>query len=346
MNIFQHYLATEFAEEYQEGRMTRRKALQLIISVTGSAAIAQTLLAACSPAPEALETPTPENQVLPSPPAPSPFPTTPDATPPSPEDVLPAHTAVPTAAHSEPTLSIIPHGTVSPDDPSIQAGKVEFRSSDQALIQGYLAHPRDSGTHAVVLVCHENRGLTPHIQDVARRLAKAGFVALAVDLLSRAGGTTSLEPDQVPGILGNSPPDQFVDDFRSGWEFLATIPEADRSRTGMTGFCFGGGVTWRAATRFSELRAAVPFYGPHPPVEDVPGIQAAVLAIYGGNDTRINAGIPVIEEAMRKHGKVFEKIIFEGADHAFFNDTSPRYHAEAAAEAWQQMLGWFERYLR
>ncbi|WP_062193894.1 dienelactone hydrolase family protein [Anaerolinea thermolimosa] len=330
MNIFQHYLATEFAEEYQEGRMTRRQALQMIISVTGSATIAQALLAACTPASEAMENPSSENTLPPSP---------------APGSTLPAQTPSPASAGSEPTSSFIPHGTVSPDDPSIQAGKIEFQSSDQASIQGYLARPRSSGTHAVVLVCHENRGLTPHIQDVVRRLAKAGYVALAVDLLSRAGGTPALETDQVPGILGNTPPDQFVDDFRSGWEFLASIPEADRHRVGMTGFCFGGGVTWRAATRFSELRAAVPFYGPHPPVEDVPGIQAAVLAIYGGNDSRINAGIPVIEEAMRRHGKIFEKIVFEGADHAFFNDTSPRYHAEAAAEAWRQMLRWFDRYL-
>lgn len=344
MNLFQQYLATEFAEEYQEGRMTRRQALQLIISVTGSAAIAQALLTACTPTSEALETPPPENSLSPSP-APSLFSTVP-GTAPSPVDALPVSTAIPTMANSEPALSFIPHGTVPPDDPSIHAGKIEFRSSDQALIQGYLARPQGSGRYPVVLVCHENRGLTPHIQDVTRRLAKAGFVALAVDLLSRAGGTSALEPDQVPGILGNSPPDQFVADFRSGWEFLTSIPEADRNRVGMTGFCFGGGVTWRAATRFPELRAAVPFYGPHPPVEDVPGIQAAVLAIYGGNDTRINAGIPEIEEAMRRHHKIFEKIIFEGADHAFFNDTSSRYHAEAAAEAWKQMLGWFERYLR
>lgn len=344
MNIFQQYLATEFAEEYQEGRMTRRQALELIISVTGSATIAQTLLAACTSVSEALETPPSQNTVPPSL-APSPLSPTSTSTP-SPEGALPASTTVPPMADSRPTPSFIPHATVPPDDPSIQAGKIEFHSNDQALIQGYLARPRGSGRYAVVLVCHENRGLTPHIQDVARRLAKAGFVALAVDLLSRAGGTAALEPDQVPGILAKSPPDQFVDDFRSGWEFLTSIPDADQSRVGMTGFCFGGGVTWRVATRFPELRAAVPFYGPHPPLEDVPGIQAAVLAIYGGNDSRINAGIFQIEEAMRKHNKIFEKIIFEGADHAFFNDTSPRYHAEAAAEAWKQMLSWFERYLR
>jgi carboxymethylenebutenolidase len=111
------------------------------------------------------------------------------------------------------------------------------------------------------------------------------------------------------------------------------------------GFCFGGGVTWRAATGMPELKAAVPFYGPHPPVEDVPKINAAVLGIYGELDQRINQGIPAIKEAMQKNGKTFEKIIYPGADHAFHNDTSPRYNAEAARDAWQRTLEWFGQYV-
>jgi carboxymethylenebutenolidase len=116
-------------------------------------------------------------------------------------------------------------------------------------------------------------------------------------------------------------------------------------KVGMVGFCFGGGVTWRIATRMPELLAAVPFYGPHPPLEDVPNIQAAVLAIYGERDTRINQGIPAIEEAMQQHDKTFEKIIYPNADHAFHNDTSERYNAQAARDAWASTLDWFSRYL-
>jgi len=221
---------------------------------------------------------------------------------------------------------------------------IEF-PGEGATLQGYLARPKGEGTAPVILVCHENRGLTEHIKDVARRLAKAGYVALAVDLLSRQGGTAALSPDQVPGALGNTPPDQFVQDFKSGWRYLQRQPFAQSERVGMVGFCFGGGVTWRVATRMPELKAAVPFYGPHPPIEDVPGINAAVLAIYGELDQRINQGIPAIEEAMRKDNKIFEKVIYPNADHAFHNDTGTRYNAEAARDAWKRTLEWFAKYV-
>jgi carboxymethylenebutenolidase len=113
----------------------------------------------------------------------------------------------------------------------------------------------------------------------------------------------------------------------------------------MVGFCLGGGVTWLVATKMPELKAAVPFYGPHPPLEGVPDIQAAVRAIYAGNDQRINQGIPAIEEAMLQNSKVFEKIIYPNVDHAFHNDTGSRYNAEAARDAWVKTLEWFATYL-
>jgi carboxymethylenebutenolidase len=209
----------------------------------------------------------------------------------------------------------------------------------------YLARPSSEGSFPVVLVCHENRGLTEHIKDVTRRLAKAGYVALAVDLLSRNGGTAGLSSDEVPTILGNTPSDQFVQDFLNGWRYLQDQPFAQADRVGMVGFCFGGGVTWLMATRMPELRAAVPFYGPHPAVEEVPNIQAAVLAIYGERDQRINQGIPAIEEAMQQNNKIYEKVIYPDADHAFHNDTGPRYNPEAARDAWRRTLEWFDNYL-
>jgi carboxymethylenebutenolidase len=233
-----------------------------------------------------------------------------------------------------------------PDDPAVIAAQIEFPAPDNTPLIGYLAQPSTGELAPVILVCHENRGLTPHIQDVTRRFAKAGYVSLAVDLLSRLGGSAALGEGNVPGALGNITPEQFVEDFRSGWRYLQNLSFAQADKVGMTGFCFGGGVTWLVATQMPELLAAVPFYGPHPPLEDVPNIKAAVLAIYGELDSRINGGIPQIEEAMAANNKVYEKMIYPDADHAFHNDTGPRFNPEAAKDAWVRTLGWFEKYVR
>lgn len=328
MNDFQQYLAEEFAEDYEEGRLSRREALKLIASVTGSLVLADSILAVCTPPSSS----TPVLQAaLPASPTAGASPTS-----------SPEASATPTQTTSP---EIPATSTVSPDDPSIQAGAVEFAANGETLL-GYLSRPQGDGSYPVILVCHENRGLTAHIQDVTRRLAKAGYVAMAVDLLSRLGGSGTLGADQVPGALGNIAPDQFVQDFLSGWRYLQGQAFARAERVGMVGFCFGGGVTWRVATQMAELLAAVPFYGPHPPVEDVPKIQAAVLAIYGELDQRINQGIPAIEEAMQKKGKIYEKVIYPGADHAFHNDTGSRYHPEAAWDAWKRTLDWFDRFVK
>jgi carboxymethylenebutenolidase len=226
----------------------------------------------------------------------------------------------------------------------VNATAVEFPGKDATLL-GYLSRPSAGDSAPVILVCHENRGLTTHIQDVTRRLAKAGYVALAVDLLSRHGGSANLDSGEVPGILSGIDPDLFFQDFYSGWQWLQGQGFALTERVGMTGFCFGGGVTWRVATRMAELKAAVPFYGPHPDLNDVPNIQAAVLAIYGERDSRINQGIPAIEEAMQKNGKIYQKIIYPDSDHAFFNDSGGRYNPAAAQDAWKQLLAWFQQYV-
>jgi len=187
---------------------------------------------------------------------------------------------------------------------------VEFHSKG-AKIAAYLAKPKGNGPFPIILVCHENRGLVEHIKDVARRLAKLVYAALSPDLLSREGVTEKVGAN-VPGVLGNTPPTQFVDDFKAGLAYMQDQPFVRKDRAGMVGFCFGG-VTWRCATQIAELKAAV--------LEDVPNVQAAVLAIYGGLDQRINAGIPAIEDALKKNNKTFEKLIYDGANHAFHNDT-------------------------
>ena len=332
MNIFQRYLAEEFAEDYSEGRLSRREALKLIASVTGSLVVANSILASCAPSPEATEMSVgPATDVATSAPTLEPSATLDPG--PSTESAAPVATSSAT------------YGTVMPDDPAIIASEVQFPAPDTNLM-GYLARPADEAPAPVILVCHENRGLTPHIQDVTRRFAKAGYVGLAVDLLSRQGGSTAVGADNVPGALGNISPDQFVEDFKSGWQYLQGQSFADANKVGMNGFCFGGGVTWRVATQMPELLAAVPFYGPHPPVEDIPSIQAAVLAFYGELDSRINSGIPAIEQAMQENNKIYEKMVYPGADHAFHNDTGGRYNGEAAKEAWERTLAWFEQYVR
>ena len=334
MNLFQRYLAEEFAEDYSAGRLSRRDALKMIASVTGSLIVANSILASCAPPPELTTSPT----------------TVPTAVPPATD----APTAGPTAAdsptaESAPTESTsgqpAPYGTVMPDDPAVTAGPIEIPAADTSIM-GYLARPSSETVAPVILVCHENRGLTPHIQDVTRRFAKAGYVGLAVDLLSRQGGTDVVGSSNVPGALGNIEPSQFVEDFKSGWAYLQGQSFADAARVGMTGFCFGGGVTWQVAVHMPELLAAVPFYGPHPAASDVPNIQAAVMAVYGELDSRINSGIPEIEAAMAANNKIYEKVIYPGADHAFHNDTGTRYNPEAAKDAWERTLAWFENYVR
>ena len=326
MNYFQKYLVEEFTEDYQEGLLSRREALKLIAGVTGNALLASSILAGCAPPAQSVSTATPPPASTSTPGMPSPEPAT---------------------ATDEPAVQPAPAETEAPtqEGAAIESSDVQLPGDDADLL-AYLARPAGEGSYPVVLVCHENRGLTEHIQDVTRRLASAGYVALAVDLLSRHGGTSTLNPNDVPGLLGNTPPEQFVKDFLSGWRYLQDQPFAQADRVGMVGFCFGGGVTWLVATRMPELRAAVPFYGPHPPVDDVQNIQAAVLAIYAESDQRINQGIPAIEEAMQDHGKIYEKVIYPDTEHAFHNDTGPRYNPEAARDAWSKTLQWFERYLK
>lgn len=343
MNYFQRYLIEEFAEDYTEGHLSRRQALKLIASVTGSSLIASSILAACAPPPAETDVSPPAPTNTPQPTAEPTAAQTASPTHTQPAAAAPISTASPTATPGESAPE--PQGTVLPDDPDIQAGEVNFPGEQNANLLGYLARPAGKESRPVVLVCHENRGLTGYIQDVTRRLAKAGYVALAVDLLSRQGGTAAVSSDQVPGALSAISPDQYVQDFRSGWQHLGTQAFAQADRVGMVGFCYGGGVTWLVATRMPELKAAVPFYGPPPPLADLANIQAAVLAVYGGLDTRITSSAADVEAEMKKNGKIFEKLIYPDANHAFHNDTGSRFSPQAAQDAWKRTLAWYQQYL-
>ncbi|MEO5731647.1 MAG: dienelactone hydrolase family protein, partial [Byssovorax sp.] len=196
-----------------------------------------------------------------------------------------------------------------------------------------------------VLVIHENRGLTDHVRSLAGRFAGAGYSALAIDLLSEEGGTASLgESANATAALAKVPPERFVADMRAGLDELAK--RTPGAKLGAIGFCFGGGMTWRlAASKDPRLVAAAPFYGPLPDGADFTGSKAAVLAVYAERDARVNASRDAAKAALEKAGLTHEVVTFPDADHAFFNDTSPRYHAEAARQAWSKVLAWMGRHL-
>lgn len=322
------YLIDEYVEDYIENHMTRRDALKRIGAVTGSLFVAQGILAACSPAPQ-----------------------TPSAAPSAPAAAATATMAPPapmaTSAPPSPTAAPLAAGqTISPTDPAIQATELRFPGKAGTLL-AHLARPQGAGPFPAVLICHENRGINEHTRDIARRFAKAGYVGLSLDLLSREGGTEKLEAAGISGVLGNPEnAPRFVEDFQSGMQYLQEQSFVRRDRIGMTGFCFGGGITWRVAAKTPDLKAAVPFYGPHPVAADLAGITAPILAMYGANDTRINAGIEATEAALKAAGKTYEKTIYPGAGHAFFNDTGQNYNADAAKDAWVKMLAWFDKYLK
>jgi carboxymethylenebutenolidase len=233
---------------------------------------------------------------------------------------------------------------VAADDPAVVAEYVKI-PVDGGEIAGYVAHPAKPGRFPIVLVVHENRGLTPHIEDVTRRLAKAGYVGVAADLLSREGGTGKLDPDSIPGLLGKQPQGQSVADFQAALKYAKTLAYARPDRVGIVGFCFGGGVAWRMAAATPDVVAVVPYYGQPVQAADVAKLQGAVLAIYGGNDNRINAMIPAIEAAMQENHKTFRKVVYPGAGHAFNNDMAGSYNPEAAKAAWDETLAWFGKYL-
>jgi carboxymethylenebutenolidase len=318
LNDLQLYCIEEFVENYRDGLLTRRDMLRRVLAITGGVATTATLLLSlgCAPTPPATPTPI----------APTSQPTT-----------------APAAAQAAASSGARSPLSVRADDPTIVAADVSF-PGEGATILGYLAQPKATGPFAAVLVCHENRGLVEHIRDVTRRLAKAGYVGLAVDLLSREGGTAKVDPSQAAAKLTANPA-RNVADFQAGFRYLQAQPYAKPSATGMVGFCFGGGVTWLVAMAIPELKAVVPYYGPIPPLDNVAKIQAAVLGLYGGEDRFVNPGIPAMEKAMKDNGKTFEKIIYPGAGHAFNNDTGPGYNEQAALDAWQKTLSWFKRYL-
>jgi len=238
---------------------------------------------------------------------------------------------------------------VDPNDPALASREVQY-TGKAGPVFGYLSRPKASGKYPAIIVIHENRGLDAHVHDVARRVAKEGYVALAPDYLSRHGGTKKANPKG--GGLGNmrelAPWQGVAEDTDSGFAYLRDMPEVRADRLGLVGFCWGGEMTFSVATQVRGLKAAVVYYGRSPsPIDLVKNIEAQVLAHYGGEDPGVNKTIPAAEEAMKKYNKSFTYKIFPGAKHAFNNDTNPeRYHPEAAKEAWGRTLEFFKKHLQ
>ncbi|HEY0608275.1 MAG TPA: dienelactone hydrolase family protein [Chitinophaga sp.] len=215
---------------------------------------------------------------------------------------------------------------------------------DGVTMKAYLVKPEGVTKTGAVLVIHENRGLNPHIRDVTRRVAQAGFIALAPDALSPFGGTPQNE-DEARDQIGKLDAAKNLNNFLKGLDYLSTLPESN-GKTGCVGFCWGGAMANQLAVHAPSLKAAVPYYGRQPDAADVPKIKAAVQLHYGALDERINAGIPAYEAALKAAGVKYELFVYEGAQHAFNNDTAPTRYNEAAAKlAWKRTLGLFKETL-
>jgi len=234
---------------------------------------------------------------------------------------------------------------IAPDDARLEAKSIEYESpKGYGTVKGYLVRPAgSSGKLPGVVVIHENRGLNPHIRDVARRTALAGYLALAPDGLTSLGGYPGTD-DEGRSMQRTLDRDKLFEDFVAAVEFL----QADAGctgRVGCVGFCYGGSVSNGLAVRIPDLAAAVPFYGGQPPSEDVAKIKAPLLLHYAGNDKRVNAGGPAYEEALKTNGVRYTAHIYENTNHGFHNDTTPRYDEAAATLAWERTLQFFEMHL-
>ena len=233
---------------------------------------------------------------------------------------------------------------VAEDDPSIQISTAEFPSPNGTM-KGYLVQPTKSkGPLGAVLVIHENRGLTPHIQDVTRRVAKEGFIALGIDALSLVGGTPTNE-DEGRALIGKLDPKQNIENIRSGLDFLRTLKNSNK-KTGAIGFCWGGGLVNDLAVADPALTVAIPYYGRQAAAESVSKIKAHLMLHYAGLDERINAGIPAYEAALKANQVDYQLFVYEGAQHAFNNDSSPaRYQETTAKLAWKRSMDFCKKYL-
>jgi carboxymethylenebutenolidase len=236
---------------------------------------------------------------------------------------------------------------VSATDPRIKGEEATCPSPQgNGTVKGYLVRPaKSSGKLPAILVVHENRGLNPHIRDIARRLAVDNFLAFAPDALAPVGGYPGDE-ESAAQLFGKLDAAKRTEDFVAAANWIKAHAESN-GRLGSVGFCFGGGVVNTLAVRLGDaLSAGVPFYGAQPPAADVPKIKAHMLIHYAAMDDRINAGWPAYETALKAAKVDYQQYTYPNTMHGFNNDTTPRYDAEAAKQAWQRTVDWFNKYVR
>jgi carboxymethylenebutenolidase len=307
----QRYIIHEFVEDYREGALSRRDLLERVFRITGSTAATAGVLLTYGLRPAFA-------------------------------DALAATNEAPPAQTGPMSPFSVPEG-----DPAVATSAVTYPNGGDT-IQAYLARPSGAGRYPAVMICHDNGGITDHFRDVARRYAKSGYVGLVVDLLSRRGGTAAVPTNEIsPYLFEPANILVWVSDFQAAMAYLRRQPFVLPERIGMTGFCFGGGVTWDVAIKEPSLRAAAPYYGPTNFLEEVASVRAAVLGVYAENDNFVNPQLDQIREGLAR-GRVTSRVtIYPDARHAFFNDTRPNdYHEAASTAAWRDTLAWFNTYLR
>jgi carboxymethylenebutenolidase len=231
---------------------------------------------------------------------------------------------------------------VAEDDPKLHVEDIKYPTETGEML-AHFARPKGDKKLPGVIVIHENRGLNPHTRDVARRVALEGFLAVAPDACSPLGGTPE-DVDEARQKMRELDQEATVKNFVAAVKYLKTHPQST-GKVGCMGFCWGGGMTNQVAVNSPDLNAGIPFYGRQPAAEDVPKIKASMLCHYASLDERINAGIEAFEAAMKKAGIEYKIHMYEGAAHAFFNDTSTRYHEEAAKLAWKRTIAFFKEKL-
>lgn len=235
---------------------------------------------------------------------------------------------------------------VKAEDPRLKSEYINYKSPKGAgTIKALLSKPVDAKKKlGGIVVVHENRGLNPHIEDVARRAALAGFISIAPDMLSPLGGYPGND-DQGRELQSKRDRNEMSEDFIAAYDYLKGNQDCN-GKVGVVGFCFGGGISNMMAVRIPELSAAVPFYGGQPATEDVPKIKAPLLLHYGELDTRINEGWPAYEKALKENNKEYTAYIYPNANHGFHNDTTPRYDKAAAELAWKRTIDFFTQKLK
>lgn len=235
---------------------------------------------------------------------------------------------------------------IQSNDPRLKSGYVKYSSpKGGGMINGLLSRPADAkGKLAGIVVVHENRGLNPHIEDVARRAALEGFISMAPDALTPLGGYPGRD-DEGRALQSKRDRNEMLEDFIAAFDYLKNHADCN-GKVGVVGFCFGGWIANMMAVRIPTLAAAVPFYGGQPAREDVPAIQAPLLLHFAELDTRVNAGWPDYENALKANNKEYKAYLYANANHGFHNDTTPRYDKAAAELAWKRTIDFFKEKLQ